>query len=57
LEDFFVGVQGTSTPGPDTRDQDDEEAERKREIGRPERHEVGPQAIFDSRVRKADLED
>ena len=41
----------------DPRDQDDEEAERKREVVRPERHEAGPQTTFDSHMLKADLED
>ena len=41
----------------DPRDQDDEEAERKREVVRPERHEAGPQTAFDARMLEADLED
>ena len=40
----------------DPRDQNHEEAERKREVVRPERHEAGPQTTFDSRMLKADLE-
>ena len=41
----------------DPRDQDHEEAEREREVVRPERHEAGPQTTFDSHMLKADLED
>ena len=41
----------------DPRDQNDEEAEPKREVGRPEGHERSPQATLDARIGQVDLED
>src|SRR5688572_1648816 len=41
----------------DPRDEDDEEAERKREVVRPERQQTGQQASFGPRVLQADFED
>src|SRR5687767_346192 len=43
----------------DPRDEDDEEAERKREVVRPERQQTGQQASFGPRppMLKADFED
>ena len=41
----------------DPRDEDDEEAEPKREVVRPERQQTGQQASFGPRVLEADFED
>ena len=41
----------------DPGDEDDEEAEREREVVRPERQQTGQQASFGPRVLQADFED
>ncbi len=41
----------------DPGDQNDEEAEPKREVRGPECHEASPQTPFGARIRKAELED